>query len=619
MKFAVKLRQIWIDLVRRFRLDPSYFFLLYRWGAWLYAVDLIIIQNQQTSAPGQILYAPALLVITFLQSAYATIYRPIIYGLIRDSSRAALRPRRMFARYLVQGPRLAYRAPFVQIQKIAENIRIKPLSPRVATRNTEILSIILDVLVSGLVVYLSGGWLSPFYRYGLASILTPAYLYGFAGGVAAALAYSAFMTAAGILVFPGLHFSSRPTIDIIRNAIVDGWFDPLAISLILAYLSYLIRRLKDNKVLVQRTVRELRAISRVNDVLINNSADLKSMITASAEAIRKAGRFDVVRLVVSAEDGALTQSESFSDNNRDISIEMLPPGENMPASGFERGEEVTGVGKAWMYYPLNIEVNKQAGYLYVESMRSQPFQTETTELLEVLSNQLTVTIENILLHEQKAKTAAEDERNRIARDIHDGIAQSAYILSLSLDTCLELAQRGNNTAALSNRLEHLSKLSKQILWETRHYLFNLKPFIAGSGSLEVSLKDQCKEFQTITGLPVELTTHKRKSSTDVPVPIATTVLRITQEALSNTYQHARASQVKVNLEIGTEKITLQISDDGTGFEPQIWIGDENTYPAHLGIKGMYSRVTEAGGNISIESTTHQGVCIAVTLPLQENK
>jgi signal transduction histidine kinase len=104
---------------------------------------------------------------------------------------------------------------------------------------------------------------------------------------------------------------------------------------------------------------------------------------------------------------------------------------------------------------------------------------------------------------QQAELAALEERHRIAREIHDGIAQSIYMLSISLEACVELASRGQN--GLQERLKSLVQISKQALLDTRHYIFDLKPMLEGNRPVTEMVEHQVQEFRTVTSIPTAFT------------------------------------------------------------------------------------------------------------------
>jgi len=109
--------------------------------------------------------------------------------------------------------------------------------------------------------------------------------------------------------------------------------------------------------------------------------------------------------------------------------------------------------------------------------------------------------ENVRLQKEREELAAQEERSRIAREIHDGIAQSIYMLSLNLEKAAEVA---SGDQRLGERLGRLVTLAKETLLEVRHYIFDLKPLLAGDTGLTSTIQGQIREFSTVSGLPVQM-------------------------------------------------------------------------------------------------------------------
>ena len=204
---------------------------------------------------------------------------------------------------------------------------------------------------------------------------------------------------------------------------------------------------------------------------------------------------------------------------------------------------------------------------------------------------------------QRAGMAALEERSRIAREIHDGIAQSIYMLSLQLETSAELARQQRQD--LTQRLDGLVDLSKETLLEVRHYIFDLKPYLAGEKGIVSVVENQIREFNNVARVPASL--EARGQERDVPVPVATCLYRVTQEALANAFKHSWASQVKVSLDFGPDGVGLEISDDGRGFD----LASANY--GH-GLSNMRERAEELAGTFVLNTTPGKGTQVAIGLP-----
>ena len=209
---------------------------------------------------------------------------------------------------------------------------------------------------------------------------------------------------------------------------------------------------------------------------------------------------------------------------------------------------------------------------------------------------------------QEAELAAQTERSRIAREIHDGIAQSIYALSLNLETCADLADLAEQVEGpLHDQLEKLVPLAKKTLLESRHYIYDLKPLLAGERDIAAIAENQVREFRTVAGIPIQL--EVQGEPVEVSVSVASAFYRILQEALANVLKHASASKVDIGLEYERERIRLSVRDDGVGLET-------DGMRTGSGLQNMRQRAEELAGCFGIAGTPGGGTRINVELPAQ---
>ncbi len=206
---------------------------------------------------------------------------------------------------------------------------------------------------------------------------------------------------------------------------------------------------------------------------------------------------------------------------------------------------------------------------------------------------------------QEARQAIEQERGRLARDVHDTLAHTLAIISLHSDVAIEALPDAPGAAI--EALENVRAASRDAIGELRVSLSLLRGDagadrhpVGGLDDLPV-LADRARA----SGLPVTLDVHGGRT---LPVQIESTVYRITQEALTNTIRHARATCAEVHVRCYPDRVELQVCDDGDGD------GDGATVPGH-GLTGMSERATLLGGTVRVEPLRPHGLSVSAVLPL----
>ncbi|MFI5359895.1 MAG: sensor histidine kinase [Halanaerobiales bacterium] len=200
----------------------------------------------------------------------------------------------------------------------------------------------------------------------------------------------------------------------------------------------------------------------------------------------------------------------------------------------------------------------------------------------------------------------EEERRKVAREIHDGPAQSIANLVFRVELIENLLDKDINKAKAE--LTELKSLVRSSIQDIRKIIYDLRPMSLDDLGLIPTLARYIDKFVKETGIEINFTiigNQKRLSNT-----YEVTIFRIVQEALNNIFKHARARSGKVRLEYGLDNINLLIIDDGIGFDPVEINGEK------YGLASMKERCTLLGGRINIESRPKRGTIIKVILPLK---
>jgi NarL family two-component system sensor histidine kinase LiaS len=216
---------------------------------------------------------------------------------------------------------------------------------------------------------------------------------------------------------------------------------------------------------------------------------------------------------------------------------------------------------------------------------------------------------NTELTEQAEQAAIQSERLRLARDLHDELAQQLFSLSTSSAAVPDLIAQDATEAVSQAR--HVAALAEQTLVSLRSLLVDLRPGGLLDIGLAQGLKEVCAEWERAYRISVDLSvviSRERFSA-----PLQTAVFQIVRESLTNIAKHAQATQVNVTLVEGRQRLVVSISDNGKGLQP----GDVNKH-GHFGLVNMRERAEALGGELYRESESGHGTTIRVVLPLTPN-
>jgi signal transduction histidine kinase len=212
-----------------------------------------------------------------------------------------------------------------------------------------------------------------------------------------------------------------------------------------------------------------------------------------------------------------------------------------------------------------------------------------------------------LLREQFAQVTAaqEEERQRIARELHDGLVPVLASLSLRLHTLGKWLEREEHP--LTGEIKELAEQAQSSSRDIRRLVHDLRPVALDELGLVPALREHLARCEREQGLTFELAADVPER---LPAPIETALFRIVQEAVNNVLKHARARHVRVTLQRGDDRVRLEIADDGQGFEAQVPRSGR-----HLGLWSMRERVEHLGGEFEVASTPGQGTRVMAAVPL----
>lgn len=240
-----------------------------------------------------------------------------------------------------------------------------------------------------------------------------------------------------------------------------------------------------------------------------------------------------------------------------------------------------------------------------EALRiSEERQLETLAMLERRVQERTAELEELLgrVHEQ----AALEERQHLARELHDSVSQALY--GILLGTNAAQRQLESKPEAAASALGYVEGLAQAGIAEMRALIFELRPESLEQEGLDGALRKQLDALEARHDLE---TTISSAGEPELPLATKQVLYRVAQEAFHNTVKHAHAKKVELRLDWDDRRLTLEVIDDGQGFDPR------QEFPGHLGLRSMRERVERLGGSLAIDSREGSGTRVRVDVPVRQ--
>jgi len=277
----------------------------------------------------------------------------------------------------------------------------------------------------------------------------------------------------------------------------------------------------------------------------------------------------------------------------------------------EYGQQISSL----MAAPLSAK-GKVIGALVVAS-KQEKFNDDDTRMMSLFADQAAIAIENARLYQQVERIAVMEERNRLARDLHDSVTQSLYGVTLYAEAAARRLSAGDADGA-SQHLRELQLTAQDALKEMRLLIFELRPPVLEKEGLMAALQARLDAVEGRAGLQTELhVVPPSEASADwqpgesrLPAAVEEGFYRIAQEALNNVLKHARAQLVRISLCPQPPLAWMEIRDDGAGFDLQTV--DES---GGFGLCGMKERAAQLGGRLVVHSQPEGGTSVRVEVEI----
>jgi signal transduction histidine kinase len=229
---------------------------------------------------------------------------------------------------------------------------------------------------------------------------------------------------------------------------------------------------------------------------------------------------------------------------------------------------------------------------------------EKKELVQAFANQAAVAITNAELFEKAGEAATLEERTRLAHELHDSATQSLYSATLLSEAGRELAAAGD-LESTQHYLSRVGEVVHQALKEMRLLVYQLRPPALEQEGLVGALQQRLDAVEKRAGIKARLFTDELKP---LPAPVSHGLYWIAQEALNNAVKHAQANTVTVYIRLEGETVSLEVVDDGQGFDPEAVRNGGG-----MGLVSMRERAAQLGGDLAIDSAPDQGTRVRVSV------
>lgn len=373
---------------------------------------------------------------------------------------------------------------------------------------------------------------------------------------------------------------------------------------------------------MRRRLSESESIQRIAKGLLQRIGldEVLQIICAEAMQLTDATGSAILLL---EEDGWLTVTKSAGTPT--YSLKRLPVGGSFAGYAFQTGEHVWVnledrdpdnvqelQGYPWiqglsslLVVPLKVDT-KVIGILNILNKPGELTQ-EDMRIIDLFADQAAIIIEHVRLQYQAEQLAVLEERQRLARELHDSITQALYSVTLYADAA-RMAFAAEKWDALQKNLQEVRNMAREAMYDMRLLVFELRPFMLESEGLVSALRSRLAAVEGRSGLQTEVLVERERR---LPIRIEEEMYRIAQEGLNNIVKHAEATKVQIKLKYDENTVLLEMIDDGKGFDPKV---------AHrsggFGLQGIQERVNQLGGTLRIESSPLRGTHLSVSIPLE---
>ena len=280
-----------------------------------------------------------------------------------------------------------------------------------------------------------------------------------------------------------------------------------------------------------------------------------------------------------------------------------------------RGHEKNGLANEWQGYPwtpglmsmLSVPLKVDMKSIGVLNILNKPGEIteEDIRIIDLFANQAAVIIEHARLQHQAEQLAVLEERQRLARELHDSVTQALYSVTLYADAS-RMAFSAQQREALEHNLQEVGKMAREAMYDMRLLIFELRPFMLEEEGLIAALRARLAAVEGRAGLKTGV---RVKGERRLPIPVEEEIYHIVQEGLNNVVKHAEAREIQILVDYGEDIVRVEMIDDGIGFDPEA-----ASQSGGVGLLGIRERVMKLKGSLEIKSIPANGTRLIVRIP-----
>ena len=243
-----------------------------------------------------------------------------------------------------------------------------------------------------------------------------------------------------------------------------------------------------------------------------------------------------------------------------------------------------------------------AAFYLTDKQNEAAFSDADQRMIEMLAAHAAIAIENARLFERSRELSVVEERNRLARDLHDAVSQTLFSVVLTAEAAATLVDR--DTKQAKEQIGKIQELARDAVQEMRSLIFELRSAELESEGLVPTLRKHVDILRRIRHAEIGLEVHGERR---LKPALEIELYRIAQEALNNALKHARAKKIDIALQMSNGGVLLTIRDDGTGFDP----ADPQIRSKRLGLTSMQERAEAVNGTLTIQSEPGHGTQVSL--------